>query len=201
MSEPSRTPERLLQDLSALHDGELDAAALAALTREWAAESELRADWHTYALIGDVLRSDDLASPADHDSAFLQRLRGRLADEPVVFAPMPASKSIELPAQPAVPMPAAVGDNQRRWFRPAAVGAACMAVAGVAMVLRLGDPTPTGDVMAQAGTATAPAASSVQIVRNAELDRYLSAHRQFAQGAALASPAALRQVAVTPDGR
>ena len=45
--------------------------------------------WHAYHLIGDVLRSDDLASAPGRDAAFLQRLSARLDDEPAVLAPEP----------------------------------------------------------------------------------------------------------------
>jgi hypothetical protein len=37
--------------------------------------------------------------------------------------------------------------------------------------------------------------------RNPELDRYLVAHRQFAQGPAFAAPGGVRQVALTPEGQ
>jgi hypothetical protein len=37
--------------------------------------------------------------------------------------------------------------------------------------------------------------------RNPELDRYLVAHRQFAQGPAFAAPGGVRQVALSPQGQ
>ena len=42
----------------------LDGDSLALRCADWAADPEARQAWHTYHLIGDVLRSDDLASPA-----------------------------------------------------------------------------------------------------------------------------------------
>jgi negative regulator of sigma E activity len=73
--------------LSALADGEVDAAAARAACAAWKTDAELRRTWHAWHLIGDVLRSEDLASSAERDQHFLLALRGRLALEPVVLAP------------------------------------------------------------------------------------------------------------------
>ena len=66
------------EQLSALADGQLQgddfAAALA-----WAAEDEGRDTWGVYHLVGEVLRSSDLARPVN--PAFLSRLRDELAKE------------------------------------------------------------------------------------------------------------------------
>ena len=75
------------EQLSALVDGELDAAQVSALCGAWREDADVRRRWHDYQLIGDVLRSDDLATAPAHDSNFLAALRNRLADEPVVIAP------------------------------------------------------------------------------------------------------------------
>ena len=49
--------------LSAMADGEADAAELGRGCAGWAsADAQTRQSWHAYHLIGDVLRSDDLAS-------------------------------------------------------------------------------------------------------------------------------------------
>ncbi|MDB5818796.1 MAG: hypothetical protein JWQ11_2436, partial [Rhizobacter sp.] len=73
--------------LSALIDGEADSAIAARWCEQWRVDDKTRCDWHAYQLIGDVLRSEDLASTGQADSAFLMSLRGRLALEPVVVAP------------------------------------------------------------------------------------------------------------------
>jgi len=75
------------EQLSALADGEVDAAAAGAACGAWKTDAELRRTWHAWHLIGDVLRSEDLASSAERDQRFLVALRGRLALEPVVLAP------------------------------------------------------------------------------------------------------------------
>ena len=52
------------EQLSALVDGELDPAAAVRACAGWRDDAGCRATWHAYHLIGDVLRSDDLASDA-----------------------------------------------------------------------------------------------------------------------------------------
>jgi sigma-E factor negative regulatory protein RseA len=180
-----RDPRTLL---SVLADGEADAAEAGLGCAAWAdADPQWRQRWHAYHLIGDVLRSDDLASPPPHDLAFLQGLRLRLDAEPAVLAPQP------LPA--AVP-------RRRSWLLPAAMAAGVMGLAA-ALVLALGPPggTPAGPALAQAPTVVpaappqvvaagmsappvATAAESVAaggaVVRDAQLDRYLRAHREYA---------------------
>ncbi|MFY9513712.1 MAG: sigma-E factor negative regulatory protein, partial [Rubrivivax sp.] len=55
--------------LSALVDGECDSAR--AGCDAWREDADARATWHRYQLIGDVLRSDDLATHPQRDAAFL----------------------------------------------------------------------------------------------------------------------------------
>jgi len=115
--------------LSTLADGEAPATAADEACRQWQTDDALRSDWHVYHLIGDVLRSDELASTPARDAAFVHAVRARLADEPVPLAPRP------LPA--AAP-------RVRRWLAPAAV-AAGFAVVGVGVfVLRADKAGPTG---------------------------------------------------------
>ena len=87
----TKSDSRLLEDLSALTDGELEPAQVAEACARWRDDSELRGRWHAYQLIGDVLRSEDLAASGTRDAAFLAALRERLANEPVVLAPEPAA--------------------------------------------------------------------------------------------------------------
>src|ERR1700742_2220616 len=88
--------------LSALADGDATDSEAARAFQAWRDDADARASWHTYQLIGDVLRSDDLAVEPAADEAFLVSLRARLAAEPVVLAPQP-----RVEAEP-VAMPAAV---------------------------------------------------------------------------------------------
>ena len=173
--------------LSAMADGEADDAELGRGLAAWAgAEPQARQCWHAYHLIGDVLRSEDLASAPDRDRGFLQRLNARLADEPAVLAPLP--------------LPAA--GRRRSWALPVALAAGVIGLAS-ALVLSLGPagggaPAPllarALDVGVPAAVATAasvaPAPSFVdaaeavppggRVVRDARLDSYLRAHRDYA---------------------
>lgn len=177
--------------LSALVDGECDSAR--AGCDAWREHADARATWHRYHLIGDVLRSEDLAARPQRDEAFLAALRSRLADEPVVLAPAAA-------AAPASAAPAARRRAQA-WLMPAAVAAGFVAVAGVLVVARLGGPQADAPQLAVGAPAQpglrlagseAPTAAALVIegrfVRDAQLDAYLRAHREALGGAPVALP-------------
>ena len=194
--------------LSALVDGELDGAAVVQACGHWRQSPQARSDWHAYQLIGDVLRSDDLATDPACDLSFLQAFRARLADEPVVLAPQ------------AAPAP---GGLRRRWLLPSALAAGFVAVAGVLVLMqapdggseRLAAAASTRDAATAAvgRIATAASASLVanesqtfvasgQLIRDARLDRYLAAHKQFAGSSALGVPSAfLRNATADASGR
>lgn len=194
------------QSLSALVDGETDAQGAAALSASWRDDAETRACWHRYQLIGDVMRSEELAGRGA-DAAFLGRLRTALQQEPVVLAPA-ARSAVTQPRRRAV----------RRWAPPAAVAAGFLAVAGALTVMRTESPPaaapqlaaapaiePVRAVAASAAaelpSTPAPAAQvahaeqpepvergSGRLVRDARLDRYLAAHQQFGGSSALGVP-------------
>lgn len=208
--------------LSALLDGE----ATPSQFDEWLAShqgdpEQRRQDceaWHLYHLIGDVMRSEDLAGGSRGD-VFLQGVRQRLQHEPVIVAPSVAVSS--------------VGRARRRWRTPVATAAGVAAVAGALIVLRLGDagvgmPSPGGTPLAQqavpssvAATAVVPVAAPAApttpasatelrvvhedqtLIRDARLDQYLAAHKQFGGGSALgAGPSLfLRNAAHEGPGR
>lgn len=179
--------------LSALADGDPD--ALDESCARWRDDPEARRTWHAYQLIGDVMRSEDLASTASRDAAFLAGLRARLAEEPVVLAPEPIER-------PPVAAPPAVAVARRRhgWLAPAAVAAGFVAVAGVVVVTRMSSVPPGGAVLADAPAtpglslattgAAAPRALVVEgrLIRDARLDAYLRAHRDAMAGGAAALP-------------
>jgi sigma-E factor negative regulatory protein RseA len=185
---PTTSPESSRETMSALADGQADPASATAM---WARDAQAREAWHTYHLIGDVLRSDDLAVPAKRDADFLESLRRRLADEPPILAP----SSMAAPA-------AAVLQVRRRWAAPIAAAAGFAAVAAVVVMTRAigsgGDAAPvvaaapaatglsSGQVAAPGvvggGTAVVQGEPQFQVVdgkliRDARLDGYLRAHR------------------------
>ena len=199
------------EHLSALADGELNSDEVAAACASWRDSEAVRARWHSYQLIGDVLRSEDFASTASRDASFLAALRSRLAAEPVVLAPEPLP--ISLPTWPAVAIGGRVGgtaaatrDKRGWWMAPSAVAAGFVAIAGMLMLTqapKTGESliaSTTSVVPAKAGVILAavpslPASASVaeppvsvddtQVIRDARLDRYLAAHKQFAGSSVL----------------
>jgi sigma-E factor negative regulatory protein RseA len=201
------------EQLSALADGELDGAAVGPACAAWHADAEQRSTWHAYHLIGDVLRSDDLASDTARDAAFLGALRTRLAAEPVVLAPAAVARPAAQWARGA-----AARRGRWSWMGPTAVAAGFVAVAGVLVVTRgtgLGLGAPAGPALAQtvmpqpltptlvATGAATPVRSEVDVaaeppvqiasgklIRDVQLDRYLAAHKQFAGSSALGVPSA-----------
>jgi sigma-E factor negative regulatory protein RseA len=201
--------------LSALLDGEADQACVVQACAAWREVSSTRATWHAYHLIGDVMRSEDLASNADRDAEFLSTLRARLAREPVVLAPEPAAASA--PSRPA----AASGTLRRTWRTPAAIAAGFVVVAGALVVNRqVENPSverPDRQLAVSPSQAQLPATRVVvstpppgeaapepeilvangKLIRDARLDRYLAAHKQFAGSSALGVPSAFLRSATS----
>jgi sigma-E factor negative regulatory protein RseA len=196
--------------LSALMDGDQSAADQAC--RAWRSDASARGDWHTYHLIGDLLRSDEHRCEPAHDATFVARLRERLATEPTVLAPQPKARLAFQRAR-----------RLRAWMAPAAVAAGFVAVAGALVVTRVGTPegetddrlagavvapvAPVIQVSTAPGAGSAPSASTAlpegaALIRSGELDRYLAAHRQHANTFAPGVPRGdVRSVSVTEPGR
>lgn len=202
MSFDSKGDAAALERLSALVDGELDGDATAQACGLWRDDGDARLSWHAYHVIGDVLRSDDLARDVARDVAFVAALRARMKNEPVVLAPQP----LDRPA-PVEPMTARAANDARGgrwpWIASSAVAAGFVAVAGVVMLTR-GPNAPAGATAVASLARVAPAAQSVpasalasepqalvasgKLIRDARLDRYLAAHKQFAGSSALGVP-------------
>ncbi len=165
--------------LSALADGERDALPHASAL--WRDDADARECWHLYHLIGDVMRSDDLAAPPSRDAAFLEGLRARLASEPVPLAPAPVPM-----AQPLA--------RRLGWRAPVAVAAGFVAVAATLVLTRpqslgfgdsaevAGAPAATAGhgvraVLNQQPSATGALVADGRMIRDPRLDAYLEAHR------------------------
>jgi sigma-E factor negative regulatory protein RseA len=182
--------------LSALADG--DAHALDRACGHWRDDPGARHTWHTYHLIGDVMRSEELAASPSRDAAFLVGVRQRLAAEPVVLAPAPL---------PTALFPAAPPLRQRQtWLMAAAAVAGFAAVAGVMVMTRTGSVTSTLATAPAAAplVATAPASTQPPVLSNdpsgvihdARLDEFLRAHQSI-RGTMVAAPGGtLRRVDV-----
>lgn len=206
------------QELSALVDGELGADGVQRVCAGWRSESALRETWHTYSLIGDVMRSEDLAAAASRDEAFLRDFRQRLSAEPVVLAPQAVDS---MPA-------AAIGRSARVWRTPAAVAAGLMVAVGAMVITQVPRQVAVESVpMAAVPASTSEFGSSVsapqvavlnsqpesspvgtelvfdgQVIRDPRLDRYLLAHKQFSGSSVLGAPSGfLRNAAAEVPAR
>jgi len=126
---------------------------------------EGRKAWDAYHLIGDTLRSSDLAMPAG--TRFQDRVAAALDAEPSIVA------------APVVPVPK--GALRRRLRLGLSGLAVAAAVAAVAWMVQpyLGSTQDDGATVADAGNAT---------IEESSLRDYLEAHRQ------IAGPSAVRQV-------
>ena len=170
--------------LSSLADGEATAEAQERCLALWAEQGAARERWRQYQLIGDVLRSQELARDDAHDAAFLSALRARLAREPALLRPVRTSTIERL----------------RTWAVPLAATAGVAVVAGVAVLLRSTPAPLDGAVVAGAATAGSQVQTTVvppvepmqrvngQLIRDARLDRYFAAHRQSGTGTAVQMP-------------
>jgi sigma-E factor negative regulatory protein RseA len=192
--------------LSALTDGDVHAVDRACA--HWRDEPAARQTWHAYQLIGDVMRSEDLATSPARDAAFLAGVRARLLAEPVVLAPAPllGAASAQVPAR-----------RRQAWLVPAAAVAGFVAVAGVLVVTRFGEPGLSSSAPAMASASspvgaglvvrnvsldTAPvlvnqAGLGQAVIRDARLDEFLRAHQSARGGMVVAAPGGtLRRVDV-----
>ena len=172
--------------ISALADGHLQGEAFARGVEAAAGDSTARDAWHTYHLIGDVLRSGEYVS-GTAPLAFLSRLQVRLQEEQRVAQaspPSPAAVPRGLQGAPAA------NDTSFRW-KVVAGFASLAAVAAVGWTV-VGSPagkTEQGQMAAvPPGTVLADTQRGVMI-RDARLDEFMAAHRQLGGASALQMPA------------
>jgi len=173
-----------IEHLSALIDGELDAHEAAAVLDALCRDAELQRRWSDLQLVGDALRSTEVA--ACHVDGFCDRVRKSLASEPTVLAP----RRLARPAW-------------RRYALPGLAVAASVAALAFVAVPFLQAPAP--DVLAQKQPpATAPAAVSTAVLASSQaeakaaaaiasaraLDPYFAAHRELTGGSPLPRAAA-----------
>lgn len=207
------------ESISALVDGQLGGLALTH-TLAWVTTSpEARAMWHAYHVLGDVLRSPELAD-CGCDQSFVDRFRDRLAQagptpaqlpeaapshaqvsEPAQFAPVGAVGTVVAP-QRAVQV---ANDAAMRWrWLAAAASLAAVVVlgwhaGGVDTTQLAAAPGGAGSVVA---STAAPGAEPPVMLRDPRLDELVAAHRQFGGTSALQMPAGfLRNATFEPSDR
>jgi sigma-E factor negative regulatory protein RseA len=135
--------------------------------------AEGKATWELYHQIGDLLRSDEMATPLS--AGFAARMAQRLAAEPVLIAPAIAGRGKK--------------GGVRRVALPGVLAAAAAAVAFVAtpqlMVAMQGGPaaSPAIAVISDSGVSrtalTGNDAGAGMVMRSQGIDEYLMAHQRF----------------------
>lgn len=175
-------------------------------------DGEGRAAWSEYHLIGDVLRSDDLALSQAASRAFMTGFAARFEAEPHLLAPA------------ALPQ-AQAGRNERvgrilalrRRVMPSLAVAAAAATltwivmpqmrgVGMAGAPQIAAVQSQGDGVQRVAMNTVPVpvagAQDGNIIRDARLDEYLQAHQQFAQQPVISdSMPYIRSAALTTQGQ
>ncbi|WP_367849005.1 sigma-E factor negative regulatory protein [Rhodoferax sp. WC2427] len=194
--------------LSALADGQLRGEAFVLAVERVVQQPEAQATWHAYHVVGDVLRSNDLAFCTD-DQAFLARFQSRLALEPVLAPALNTTNLIAIAAYESsakalfdaqdISDDVAANAPSFRWKMVAGLASVLAVVAvGWNVMGGLGG-TPTGQQLAQATSATpvlqavaldSPKNAAPQVMlRDARLDALMAAHKQFGGTSALQMPA------------
>lgn len=181
--------------ISALADGQLHVDAFARAMETACTGREALETWHAYHLIGDVLRSRELAAgtPAP---LFLEKLSARLAQEQVA---RPDAGSLPVTALRTPSQQPAANDGSFRWKMVAGVASvAAFAAVGWSVLATAVPPggaappqlaiAPLGPAAGESGAVLTRAEPGVMI-RDPKLDELLAAHRQFGGPSALQSSA------------
>jgi sigma-E factor negative regulatory protein RseA len=171
-------------------------------------DDEGRTRWTDYHVVGDALRSDDLAGSPAASYAFLARFSARLESEPHLMAPTALQANVRR------------GLSLRRRVLPAfAVAAAAATLTWIVVPQLQGVGTgATAQMAADAPPAVRPVqrvalapttavatgqapVAEANIIRDANLDQYLEAHQQFAQQPMVTSDMPLMRTAVTSESK
>ena len=164
--------------LSAFVDGEgLDAPSFDELLAEF--DHVDRTTWSAYHLIGDALRSDDLAVHPAKSDTFLAGFAARLEAEPHILVPHSGASRrgasvLRRRAAPALAVASAAA--MLSWaVIPQWHGFGTQATVQTAAT------NANADGMQSVAMTNVPGAAEGNIIRDAQLDQYLEAHQQFAQ--------------------
>lgn len=183
--------------ISALADGQLSAQERDLALEALAHDPQALARWEQYHVLGDVLRSAELAASTP-SAEFMQRLSARLAQEP-----QPAVPAVRIePVTVAGGIPAA-NEPVFRWKLVAGF-ASVAAAAAVGWNLLGGAPAPAlapqpgpqlavapmASPVASAALPAAPSNAATVMIRDPRLDELLAAHQQLGGAGPLPMPAA-----------
>ena len=206
--------------VSALADGHLCGEAFACAVEASVNDADARATWHAYHLVGDALRSPDLAHCCV-SAGFMTRLQVRLqAEKLYALQPevaMAATVSVVAPVVRSVKVDEAANQSVFRWklvagfaslAAVAAVGWNVMGTFNHGMGQTLASaqqPIPVLAAFAVPGSVVDSINSSQApqvMIRDAHLDALLAAHKQFGGASALQAPSGfLRNATFEVSGR
>ena len=177
------------ESISDLADGYGSDDAYTGAMNELLSNRRAMQTWHAYHVIGDVLRSPELA-PASSDLAFLARLEHRLASEPA----RPVVTKDDGPVRDIVHVTSA-NASVFRWKMLA--GLASVALVGV-LGMNLSPQLQQVDAQVARQNSVVPSTAATLVVtdtsagtmlRDARLDELMAAHRQLGGHSALQVPA------------
>jgi sigma-E factor negative regulatory protein RseA len=160
--------------------------------------------WQHYHLIGDVLRSSELAAGTP-PGVFLRRLQSRLQHEPPLVPAM-RGQAPDVVMRAVVPRQSASNDASFRW--KVVAGFACATAATAIAWSTVGGfaGRPEQAQLAALPAVNVPVASipaangSGPMIRDSRLDEFLAAHRQLGGASALQTPAGFLRNAAFEGG-
>ena len=185
--------------VSDLMDGRLDGRALSHAVAEVAGTAEAREVWHSYHLVRDALRANEL-TPSSEDAGFLSRFQARLhadpAQHPRVQGDFPTSLIVPQGTmiEPHAKGGSAANDRFIPWKWVAGLASVLVVAAASWNMVRGPQGLGTEQQLAKAdsaapGTVLVETSNDGQVmIRDPRLDRLLMAHRQSAGQSALQVP-------------
>lgn len=196
--------------ISSLVDGDLSAEDLSLALDAMLDDPQSMQTWHTYQVVGDVIRSAELA-PVRNDFAFLQKLQLRLANEPNAVnastndASLPSTLRVKQHASD--PVQSAANAPIFRW--KALVGVSCVAlvaVIGSSLWTQLNQPAALEVASLRPDALVVPTVVTTNtavgpMLRDPHLDELMAAHRQLGGHSALQEPAGFLRSATYEGAR
>ncbi len=192
------------ETISALADGQLRGEEFARAVEAVTANMQALATWHAYHVVGDVLRSGELAA-CRQDVAFIARLKNRLRQEQIPVPPIDAEGPLAAHLRAAKPLGPntenrrAANESSLRWKLVAGFASlAAVAAIGWTGLTGWGQAAGPTQRLAQAVAPAQPQAAqpvvaatdsdSPVMIRDPRLDAFLAAHEQFGGTSALQMP-------------
>lgn len=196
-----------LELVSALVDGQLRGKDFAAVMELVGQHAEVRAAWHDYHLVGQVLRSGERMDGVG-DPAFVASLRGRLKAEVIGTQLDRVPESASMPE--AAAKPGSANEPVFRWKLVAGFASLAAVVAIGWNAVNLSDAGRDSAKLASASALptlvaqplTGSAGEPQVMIRDPRLDELLAAHKQLGGTSALQMPAGfLRNATFEGPGR